>query len=92
MFVGDVGFRRLGSVCTPCPIGEYNDLIDQTACKTCPTDHTTAATGASSLDDCTGKSISASTAYTWTNKFMMGMKTSKTTCLFPFSCSPQFLK
>lgn len=48
------GTKEEGGVCNPCPIGEYQDEVAQTTCKTCPTG-TTELTGSEAETDCKEK-------------------------------------
>ncbi|XP_025964383.1 zona pellucida-binding protein 1-like isoform X2 [Dromaius novaehollandiae] len=40
------------TVCTLCPPGSYNEKYGQTACKSCPKQHTTVRKGAKTASDC----------------------------------------
>ena len=41
-----------GANCTNCPIGQYQDLVGQSACKSCPSGSTTRQTGTNNIAMC----------------------------------------
>ena len=40
--------------CSPCPLNTYQDIIGGGMCRPCPVNHITFATGAVSVQQCTG--------------------------------------
>lgn len=46
------GYADVGGQCQPCERGYYKEINAAAACRMCPTNFTTAGTGATSMADC----------------------------------------